>query len=179
MTQAQIDALPKHLEGIRFENWHFYYNKKAKKGENALLLQDNFIDDVMRVKNIHFTPEITRVIHIEGDKFYIEAKVTVYNQGPMVGTNQKNTTAFASMTRMPHDSGQTHYAQMCITRALRTAVLRHLGISDHDIQLAIEAYEISLKNVSTMARSVTEDEPEEVKQEDAIISEVDLGDLGV
>lgn len=48
-----MNELPIHIRDIEFKPYHFYYNKKAKKGENPLLLQDNFIDDIMREKKYY------------------------------------------------------------------------------------------------------------------------------
>lgn len=169
-NQEKIDALPDHLKFINFKPWHFYYNTKAKKGVNQMMLGDNFIDEVMREQNIAFIPEITRVIPY-GDKLYVEAKVIVYNE-------QRETTAFASITQMPHAEGQTHYAQLAITRALKTALIRHLGISDHDVLMVIDAYGFDMKTIKAQSMSsndvIETEETTEKEQEITEEAEVDL-----
>jgi hypothetical protein len=170
MTQEQIDELPDHLKKIQFENWHFYPNKKDKK----LTLSDNFVDEVMRQLDIHFTPEITNVIpHGEG-KLYVEAKVTVFNES---SDYPRKTIAYASITQMPHADGQTHFSQLAITRALKTALIRHLQISDHDIELVTTAYGFTAKNVTQMTRNISDDEPA-TNEPKVVEPEIDL-DLDV
>jgi hypothetical protein len=162
MSQELIDKLPEHLKGFKFEPWHFYKNLKAKKGENQLILNDCFIDEVMRVKNIDFTPEITARMPYKGDGLYIEATVTVRS---LVMGKERKTIAISSMTKMPFEGGQTHFAQLVITRALKTAVIRHLQISDHDIELVIEAYEIKKNQVTTKTRNITDDTQDDEENE--------------
>jgi len=181
MNKEKIEALPAHLKGITFEPWHFYYNKKAKAGENRLILSDNFIDEVMRQKNLHFTPAITHIIPLNGDnnKILMVARVNVFNLGERdTEIQRKVTNGFASMTEMPHAGGQTHYAQMCVTRALKNAVIRHLQISDHDVQLVVDAYGFDMKQIASQTRAIT-DEVEEESTEAPVEAMPDLGDLGV
>ncbi len=180
MSQKEIDELPLHLNGITFQPWHFYRNKKAKPGENPLLLQDCFVDEVMRMKNLQARPEITRVMPFGESSLYVEGHVKVWERGKP--DNNLATEAFASVTKMPYEGGQTHYAQIAITRALRTAVIRHLQISDHDIELAIKAYEIDSNKVKSMStRNIADGPGEETteKIEPIDVPEVNLGDLGL
>jgi hypothetical protein len=177
----EIDNLPEHLTGIKFEPWHFYRNTKAKKGENQLLLNDCFIDEVMRMKKLRFIPKITARLPYKNNELYIEAEVTVYSTNDDGWVDESNNTkAFSSVTKMPHEGGQTHFAQIAITRALKTAVLRHLYISDHDIELAVAAYDITPAKVNVMTRSITNDgDSEETdKTPQTIEPEIDL-DLGI
>jgi hypothetical protein len=124
----------------------------------------------MRQANLHFVPEITRVLPFGEGQLYVEAKVEVFD-------DKKKTISYASMTKMPHSDGQTHFAQVCITRAMKTAVLRHLQISDHDILMVIDAYGFDPKQMST--RSVTNEVEEAEVAEAPVEAMPDLGDLGV
>jgi hypothetical protein len=183
-NKEKIEALPEHLKGITFEPWHFYYNKKAKAGENRLILSDNFIDEVMRQKNLHFLPEITNIVPLNGDnnKILMVANVMVFDEEDYNYEEHKPlgkvTIGYASMTEMPHAGGQTHYAQMCVTRALKNAVIRHLKISDHDVQLVVDAYGFDMKQITSQTRTIT-DEIEEESIEAPVEAMPDLGDLGV
>jgi hypothetical protein len=171
-NKEKMENLPEHLKGIKFESWHFYINTKAKKGENKLTISDNFIDEVMRQKNLGFIPDITKVIPLGGEsgKVYVEAKVEIYDKGLYDLDTDKpggeKTTGFASVTEMPHSGGQTHFAQLAITRALKNAVIRHLQISDHDILLVIEAYGFDVKQIAQQqTRNIVADEDSEEKEE--------------
>ena len=184
VNKEKIDALPEHLKGITFEPWHFYYNKKAKAGENRLILSDNFIDEVMRQKTLRFIPEITNITPLQGDnnKILMVARVEVYDEELFDLDSNKpggiTTIGYASMTEMPHAGGQTHYAQMCVTRALKNAVIRHLQISDHDVQLVVDAYGFDMKQIASQTREIAA-EIEEESTDAPVEAMPDLGDLGV
>lgn len=175
MDQEKIAALPAHIQKIKFEPWHFYLPKKSKDGK--LVIADNFIDEVMRMFKIEFTAEMSPPPMQYGDNgLIVFGSVTVDSPaGPKV-------TAFASATKMPSETGQTHYAQLVITRALKTAVMRHLYISDHDLELAIEAYGITLSQIKSQTRQISADEPEDDEKpvtEDVPESTVPIGEMGL
>ena len=123
---------------------------KGKKADAKLVLSDNFVDEVMRIQDIKFEPSI------EGVHFYSEhhskimliAKVKVWKKGHEFDT----VTSFASVNAMPYKGGQEHYAQIAVTRAMKTALLRLLGISDHDVELLVEAYGIDKSKVQMSTR---------------------------
>jgi len=157
----EVKDLPEHLRPdklLEFKPYHFWVNKKdpAKK----MTLADSFVDEVMREQHIKFHPEISHVIPFGDGKLCVVASVEVWKSGNESPILDK-VKAFASVTEMPRPGGQTHYAQLAITRALKTAVIRLLGISDHDIELIISAYGIDQKMVPSSLRG-NEAEVEEV-----------------
>lgn len=172
------DELPDHLKSIDFKPWHFYVNKKDK--DKKLLISANFIQEMMREKDLAFNPSVQVIPYGENQLIAI-GTVDVYEKTCVKESKNTQTwsyedipktTGIASVTKMPHDGGQTHFAQFAITRALKQAVIRHLHISAHDIEMVIEAYGFD-KNKTIATRSTTDDVEE--TDEAPIDSDVDLG----
>jgi hypothetical protein len=67
---------------------------------------------------------------------------------------------------------------MCVTRALKNAVIRHLQISDHDVQLVVDAYGFDMKQIASQTREIAA-EIEEESTDAPVEAMPDLGDLGV
>jgi hypothetical protein len=152
MILTSKPELPPHLKDIDFKPWHFY--KMEKAGKVTIDVNADFITEVMRQKKIKHHPEFE--IHSYGDDGMIAiARIDVWTEG----NNKETTSGFASMTKMPHQDGQTHFAQMCITRALKVAVMRHLGISDNDIKILIEHYGYTPKGSKSYQVSTDGEEP--------------------
>jgi len=134
----EVKDLPERLKPdklLEFKPYHFWVNKKdpAKK----MTFSDNFIDEVMRTQKIKFHPEITHIVPFGDGKLCVVASVEVW-KSESESTILDKVKSYASITEMPRPGGQTHYAQLAVTRALKTGIVRLLGISDHDVELIVE-----------------------------------------
>ena len=168
MTQEQIDALPEHLSYIKFEPYHIYVNTATVKGKQKTTItpSDNLIDDLLRWKDIGFAVEMPYIGPFRENQTLLVAKVTVWTGEYEFA---RNTVSFASVNAMQYEKGEktaTHLAQLAVTRALKPAVLRHLRISDHDIALLIEAYDIDIKKLSKTPTAVRTSEASEDDADD-------------
>jgi len=178
----EISDLPEHLRPeflLEFRPHHFWTSPKQKA---KISLSDNFTDEVMRKCKIHYIPEVTHIIPYGEGKFMVVARVDVWKDEPKM---ENMVTAYASINEMPYKGGQPHYAQIAVTRALKIAVIRMLGISDHDVEMILDAYKITkadvlkVSNTSMAVRDVTvDDEPTETTTTEAPVEEIDL-DLGL
>ena len=176
----EISDLPEHLRPeflLEFRPHHFWTSPKQKA---KISLSDNFTDEIMRIREICYEPEITHIIPYGEGKFMVVAKVRVWKKD-----DPTDVTAYASINEMPYKGGQPHYAQIAVTRALKIAVIRLLGISDHDVEMILDAYKITkadvlkVSNTSMAVRDVTvDDEPTETTTTEAPVEEIDL-DLGL
>lgn len=175
----EINELPEHLKPehlLEFKPYHFWTSPKQK---SKITLSDNFTDEVMAAQNLHHEPEITHVLSLNEGKVMVVAKVTVWKND----FTANRVIAYASINEMPHKGGQSHYAQIAVTRALKIAVTRFLKISDHDVELIIDAYNIKKADVlriteasGAVRESDTTDEPETTTE--APVEEINL-DLGL
>lgn len=171
MTKEQIDALPEHLSYIKFEPYHIYVNTATVKGKpkTTITPSDNLIDDLIRWKDLWFETDM-QINPFRENQTIFTARVYVWEGEKGKPGEVRTTTAFASVNAMTFEKGErpaTHLAQLAVTRALKPAVLRHLRISDHDIALLIEAYDIDIKKLSKTPTAVRTSEASEEDADDA------------
>ena len=157
MSEQSESKIPEHLRHIDFKQWHFYV--MTKNGKTTYTLNDNFTDEMMVQLGLNFDAEVTIHDYSETEKLTL-AQVRVKD-------DKKSTVGFASVTRMPRPDGQTHFAQLAVTRALSSAIQRHIGISGHDVELIVEALGIKPEVMQTREySSTTVEEATELPTED-------------
>ena len=139
----------------------------------------------MQALNLGHTAKVTITPYGEKE-LLVMAEVWIFDKtvGP-TGNLTPSTPGFASVAKMPSESTksydgqrkerQTHYAQLAVTRAISTALQRHIGISGHDVEIIVE--NLGIKPEMTKAREYSSnavEEAEELPTEDDVGLDLDL-----
>lgn len=157
--------LPDHIKDIVLQPHHIYASKNRKTGEITLSTTKDLVTDLMRQFKLGFMITEFRVDNFRGDQTLVSIEIVVVDKED--STN--STPGVATMDKMPYgDQGQALLGQMVLTHALKNAVMRHLHITNHDIDLLIEKY--GLKPTVNAAREVV-DVAEEIED-----TPLDLGE---
>lgn len=164
-NETQETQVPEHLRHIKFQTWHFYVPKKSTTGQP--LVTDDFVTEVMQQLGLTFKAEVTVHPYTE-DKKLILARVDIMEN------NETKTPAYASITEMPHKQGQTHFAQLATTQALKTALRRHIGLSNHDTELITKAIGFNSKTIKTRETTDLEEETEDIEPVDDISLDLEI-----